>query len=199
MPKAAISLNLGKLTASIDAAKAKLPAYQKRVVNATAKTMFAFVSDTIAEAQKNCAVRSGDLAASAIVADPVIGETAVTCEGGFNSPYAAQRNFGGTITAKPGKALAIPLDPALTARGVPKYSSPRELGGDARIVKLWGRAFIAKTAGKGKNRILTLFFVLKDHVDQKGDNFFSNAVEIRRTRAAGEIAEGVAGQLGGRL
>jgi len=197
MSKPAISLNLGKLTASIDAAKATLPAYQKRIVDATSKTMFGFVSDTVAAAQRNCAVRSGDLAASAAVQDPVVGEMSIVCEGGFNSPYAAQRNFGGTITAKPGKALAIPLDPALTGRGVARYSSPRELGGDARIIKLWGRAFIAKTAGKGKNRVLTLFFVLKDHVDQKGDSFFSNAVEAFRPLAAPAIAAGVSSKLGG--
>lgn len=198
MANAFISLNIGRLTADVRAAKDSLPAFQKRVVSATSRVMFAYVSDTIAAAQDKTAVRSGDLKASAVVQDPVVGDKTITCEGGFNSRYAAQRNFGGTIRAKPGKMLTIPLPAALTASGVSRFSSARELGPEAFVLRLFGKAYIVKYKGAGKGRSLEFYFVLKDHVDQKGDGFFSNVIDARRPQAAGAIAAGVAGELGGR-
>lgn len=40
-------------------------------------------------------------------------------------PYARIQEMGGTVRAKNGKYLAIPIGPALTAAGVAKFKSPR--------------------------------------------------------------------------
>jgi phage gpG-like protein len=60
----------------------------------------------------------------------VIGNTLNTLALVFvsDSPYAAVHEFGATIKAKAGKALAIPLGDATTDAGVAKWPSPRSPG-----------------------------------------------------------------------
>jgi len=81
--------------------------------------------------------RSGALAASIIRSVKVSGETFATIQGsiGSDTPYAGIQEFGGTINAKSGKYLAIPLPAALDAAGVPLMSGPRA----------WPNTFVAKS------------------------------------------------------
>lgn len=73
------------------------------------------------------AVRSGNLKASLDIdpvhleGDKVVGGVNIT---GSAVKYGTFLIRGGTIHAKNGKFLAIPLPAALTAAGVPKYASP---------------------------------------------------------------------------
>jgi hypothetical protein len=54
---------------------------------------------------------------------------------GSDLPYARIQEFGGTITPKKAKFLAIPLPAALNANGTPIKSSPRD----------WPNTFCAKS------------------------------------------------------
>jgi phage gpG-like protein len=72
--------------------------------------------------------RSGGLVASILDSVRVTGATMDSVQGaiGSNKPYARIQEFGGTITPKKGKFLAIPLPAALDSNGLPLRSSPRD-------------------------------------------------------------------------
>ena len=56
--------------------------------------------------------------------------------------YARLQEQGGTVNAKRGRYLAIPLDPAKTPRGVPRYDSPRVLGNQLFFHMKDGKAYL---------------------------------------------------------
>jgi phage gpG-like protein len=72
--------------------------------------------------------RSGNLIASIVDSVRVTGTTMATVQGtiGSDLPYARIQEFGGTITPKKAKFLAIPLPAALNSNGTPIKSSPRD-------------------------------------------------------------------------
>ena len=73
--------------------------------------------------------RSGALTDAIIKSVEVLGATMNTIEGHIGAPgipYARIQEDGGTITAKGGKFLCIPLPAALDSNGLPLQSSPRE-------------------------------------------------------------------------
>jgi len=69
------------------------------------------------------------------------------------SKYAAIQEFGGVVKAKPGKALAIPLEAAKTASGVPRWPSPRSPGAPPMFMLKTGGAPLL--VGKGDFNIMT--------------------------------------------
>jgi hypothetical protein len=72
--------------------------------------------------------RSGDLIAAIAGSVKVNGSTFATIEGEIGAPgipYARIQETGGTISAKNGKFLCIPLPSALDGSGRPLQSSPR--------------------------------------------------------------------------
>jgi phage gpG-like protein len=81
--------------------------------------------------------RSGKLVGSIVDSVRVTGTTMATVQGtiGSDLPYARIQEFGGTITPKKAKFLAIPLPAALNANGTPIKSSPRD----------WPNTFCAKS------------------------------------------------------
>lgn len=177
-----MTLDVGKVRSDIDETKRNMGEQGRRYVQALSRATYEFANDMIAEAQQAAAVRTGNLRGAATVEEPVVSETAVTCRAGFNIKYGRQRDQGGTIYPSKANMLAIPLDPILTGAGVPRFSSPREEQG-LFVLKLWGRAFLAKRT----RRTVELHWVLKDHVDQKGDGFFSKVVNARKVDAAAII------------
>lgn len=72
-------------------------------------------------------------------------------------PYAAIQEFGGTVTAKKGKYLAIPVGPALTPSGVAK--GPPRTFPNLRFQPMKGRPGGLLVDPKGK-----VYFVLKASV-----------------------------------
>jgi len=93
---------------------------------------------------------TGDLARS--FGRVVFGENleALTLSIYSGSKYARIHEKGGTITAKPGKALAIPLDAAKTAGGASRYKSPKEIP-DLVMIKRPGRPpLLVKQAVRGR-------------------------------------------------
>lgn len=67
------------------------------------------------------------------------------------------------IKAKPGKALAIPVGPALTPAGVAKYKSPR----DVPDLEMIPRANKSPVLGKIQGNKFVVYFVLKKKVEIK--------------------------------
>lgn len=186
-----IQMDAGKVAAQVDQVNKNLDAIREKYIAALTQAVVEYANDTVAEAQQACAVRTGNLKGSASVSDPLITDTQVSCVGGFNIAYAYKRDQGGPIYPSKARMLAIPLDKILTGAGVPRYSSPREEQG-LFVLKLWGRVFLAKRT----RRTVELHWVLKDHVDQKGDGFFSRVVEARKTEAANIIGLRTRNQLG---
>ena len=92
-----------------------------------------------------------------------------------DSPYAATQEYGGVIRARRTKYMAIPIDDNLTAAGVPKVYSPRELMNDpdVRFVELSTGLFIVRDkrggGSTGLGRTDTEFlFALRKEVDIPG-------------------------------
>lgn len=90
--------------------------------------------------------------------------------GGGGAPYALVHEGEGTgsvrkpfvIRASPGKALAIPVGKALTASGVPRYQSPRDVP-DLKLIPRPGKApLLARVRSDGG---LDVFYVLKKRVE----------------------------------
>jgi len=77
-----------------------------------------------------------------------IGDSIVLAIGVIRGPataYAKIQEEGGTVRAKPGKALAIPLDAAKTSGGRPRYPlGPR----DPKLAAHYPATFIKKSPGK---------------------------------------------------
>jgi hypothetical protein len=71
---------------------------------------------------------------------------------------------GGVIYAKDGKYLAIPLRSVLTSRGVPIYSSPREIENTFVFVSRSGQVFIAARIGRGKGQTFVPLYLLTKSV-----------------------------------
>ena len=89
-------------------------------------------------------------------ADAVSGRVVVT------KPGVAYNRYGGTISAKPGKALAIPLKAAVKGmRASERFPSK----GDAFIYRKNGKAFLAAREGNA----LRIFYLLVKSVSKTAD------------------------------
>lgn len=82
--------------------------------------------------------RTGNLARSIVGRAARLGKAPGMRVGVFRgaaaSDYARIQEEGGTVKAKPGKALAIPMDAAKTPAGVPRWESPRDAPVDLKLV-----------------------------------------------------------------
>lgn len=82
--------------------------------------------------------------------------------GGGASKYAPIHEFGGTITARKSKFLAIPLPAARTASGVSRYASPRDVPGLKLIKSRAGNLLLVKERrGRGGATQIEPWYVLK--------------------------------------
>ena len=107
--------------------------------------------------------RSGALTTAILKSVEVLGRTMETVEGHIGAPgvpYAGIQEAGGTIKAKSGKFLCIPLPSALDSQGLPLKSSPRD----------WPNTFCARSkAGnllifQRRGTSVIPLYVLKDSV-----------------------------------
>ena len=94
--------------------------------------------------------------------------------------------LGGTIKPKRGKKIAVPLGPALSAKGVPKRKSPRAYKNLVAITSKKGNLLLARIRRyKRKNRPpkITPFYKLVDEVTFKGHHTVDKAVRAMRSLA----------------
>lgn len=80
--------------------------------------------------------------------------------------YWRTHEEGKTITAKPGKSLAIPVGPALTPAGVSRFNSPRDVQG-LFMVKSHSKnrpGVVTASLGKIERGKVVVYFVLKKSV-----------------------------------
>lgn len=99
--------------------------------------------------------------------------------GGKELRYAALQEFGGTVRPVKGQFLAIPVGPALTAAGVPRFATARDVPGLTFIRLAGNGAILAKVKkGRGKNAPSTLevWFDLRRSVTIKGKHFVRDGV-----------------------
>ena len=107
--------------------------------------------------------RSGSLTDAIVGSVEVMGTTMADTEGHIGAPgivYAGIQEFGGTITAKNGKYLAIPLPAALDSSGLPLQSSPRDWPGTFCAMSKAGNLLIFQRRGTN----IVPLYVLKTEV-----------------------------------
>ena len=110
--------------------------------------------------------------------------------------YARIQEDGGTITPKRGRFLAIPVGPALTAAGVARYSSPRDVPG-LRFQPIHGGAMgrLVKDTGGKRGRSET-WFLLVPSVKIKGTHYMRDAGALMTAAFPGVLSERLARRLG---
>lgn len=88
--------------------------------------------------------------------------------------YARLQEEGGTVTARAGGYLRIPLAPALTGAGVDRFPGPLRVVAPNlfRVVPVNGRLFLEKTSGSGAGQF---WYVLKKSVTVPATRFLSAA------------------------
>lgn len=115
--------------------------------------------------------------------------------------YAALVERGGTVTAK-GKVLAIPIGANLTAAGVAKYKSPRDVE-DGFWLSRPGRppVFLRSISKGGKVNRLELLFVGKRSVTVRPRNVLSRSLTEQQPQVVqafrDEIAKAIKASFGG--
>lgn len=186
-----ISMNVGGIKQVVNLMGAQL----QRVMDATKQAMGEIANDLVSEAQARIQNGSGDLSRSGTVEDLVIEGDELVQRFGFNSVHGRQTDQGGTIKAKNGRNLAIPLDPILTSRGVSKYTGPRAEP-DLFPLKLWGKLFLARKMGK-TDRTIQLHWLLVPSVTQEGNRFFTGVVDANKGDIPRRMADRISGILSG--
>lgn len=188
-----IQFDGGRIKADIKAIKDRLGVAGQLHIKGATRGMTLLAEDLISQAQDRLEpqTRSGALRASGTVGDVRATATALENSFGFNKDYAAQRDLGGPVRPKKGRMLAIPLEPILTARGVPRFSSPREEP-DLQLVVLAGKVFLVKKVMRRGQWARTDFhWLLVPRVDQEGSGYFSKTVKANAPRANQVIGEAV--------
>ncbi len=190
-----ITMDVGSVKSQVENIKGVFDAELANVIVATKEAMTEITNDAVADAQSRINNRSGDLSRSGTVEEVTISGDELTQRFGFNSMHGRQTDQGGTITPRNGRNLAIPLDPILTARGVPRYPSPLAEPG-LFLLKLWGKLFLAKQMGPKADSI-ELHWLLTPRVEQKGTKFFTGVIQERAPDMPRVMAERISTKLGG--
>lgn len=190
-----ITMDVGNVKAQVDKIGGVLDAALANVIVATKEAMTEVTNDAVSEAQSRINNRSGDLSRSGTVEEVTISGDELRQRFGFNSKHGRQTDQGGPIVPRNGQNLAIPLDPILTARGVPRYPSPRAEPG-LFLLKLWGKLFLAKQMGPTAESI-ELHWLLTPRVEQRGTRFFTGVVQERAPDMPRVVAERISAKLGG--
>jgi len=100
--------------------------------------------------------------------------------------YAAIQNYGGVITPKRARALAVPI-----SAEAKRSTSPRDMA-DLTFIPRKGRPpLLARLIGRGKSARLQVHWVLVSSVTIRATHWFDRGVELARD----EIADGVADAL----
>lgn len=196
-----LSFDLEGFLGDIEGAKLGLDAAAAVVREAAKQAMDAIARDMISQAQINLETqtRSGDLSRSAVILEAQATDDSIVQGFGFTERYAAQRDQGGTILPKNGRALAITLEPVLTPAGVARYDSPLRDDGAPNgmfIVKLWGKVYLAHHVGEGADSRLEFRWLLVPSVTQQGSFFFTGVIQERQSQIGAVQAQLIKDSLG---
>lgn len=151
--------------ALVDAMKTRALSVPPAVKEAMQVTALALVSDMkvrMRSATGTVGIRSGNLRNQLTQRTDLVGMVIKT-DIGDSVKYARIQEYGGTITPTRAQYLAIPVGPALTAAGVSKYASPREVPGLFVIRSKGGTLLLVRKDGQQ----LVTYFVLKKSVTLK--------------------------------
>ena len=148
------------------------------------------VKEAKLNATKSPKVRSGRLRSS-IVSEVRKGakgpEMALKAGSGQGVRYAAQREYGGTITPVRSRYLTIPLDAALTGAGVARYPSARSVPGLFLIRSLAGNLLLVQKVPGG----IQPMYVLKDSVTQRAQPYLRPALQVAFESLSPKLAAAV--------
>ena len=131
------------------------------VKDAMQRTSLALVSDMkvrMRSADGTVGIRSGNLR-NQFTQQTSVNGTVVKTDIGDSVNYARIQEYGGVITPKHSQYLAIPVGPALTAAGVSKYKSPRDVQGLFVIRSKAGKILLVRK--DGKQGLVTYFVLVK--------------------------------------
>jgi hypothetical protein len=106
--------------------------------------------------------------------------------GNSRTPYARIVHDGGTIRARPGGALAVPLPDNLTPAGNVRFKKLRNVSNTFITTSKAGNAIIARKVGRGKKKKLQYLAILKDEVTLRPRPYFVNVFNSPKVRADGE-------------
>lgn len=135
--------------------------------------------------------RTGRLASGISYSTAVVRGDSVSLDMLSTEPYSRIQDVGGTIKAKPGSWLTVPLPAALTPVGVVRAPA-----------RSWPNTFFKKTKSgntvlfqkKGGGAIVPLF-VLKKEVKIRATNWASGAIESTSSSLPEEIFEVIFGEV----
>jgi hypothetical protein len=178
-----LSFDLDGLLGDIEKVKGGLDQASYVVVESLMRALDAIARDILSAAQINLETqtRSGDLSRSGKVTDVVLSDGKINVSLGFTEVYAAQRDQGGTITAKNGKMLAIPLAPILTATGS-RFKSPLEET-NLECISILGNVYLVdKTTHE-------FHWLLTPSVTQKGSYYLTSVVQERQGQVGAVAAQ----------
>lgn len=139
----------------LDAVRAKIPTLQRWILSRVGEEITGFVGNFYLTGQA-LHVQSGRLRKS--IDYKFEGPAKIMV--GTNVKYGRIHEEGGTISAKPGKALAVPVHPQAkqwSARG----RSPREMADLVYIPRKGKPPLLVKIAGRGGNRWQIMYVLLK--------------------------------------
>ncbi len=176
------SINVTRIKADVQRVRGNLDRLLGKMLGWVSQAMHAIALDWMSEAQRRLAPqkRSGELHNSAQIDDAVVEGDAIVKRFGFNAPYAAFRDHGGTITARRSDMLSIPLSPILDANGTSRYQTPRQEPKLFLVKMKDGRLFLAMRVPGG----LEFHWKLQKSVKQDGSFYFSAVVSERRAHVA---------------
>ena len=105
--------------------------------------------------------------------------------------YAALQEYGGTVTPKRGRYLAIPFGAALTGAGVPRYRSPRDVPDLHMVRGKGGNPVLGRTIGTGKGARFEGLFALVRRSQVPETRFIGRAMDAIRDEARAEAGKAV--------
>lgn len=100
--------------------------------------------------------------------------------------YAGLQEYGGTVTPKMARNLAIPLRPALTSAGVPRWiGGPRGAPVELKFAPMRGKKFLVDRATG------TPYYILVPSVTIRGAHFLRSGQRVARDHLLRELAGAV--------
>lgn len=114
--------------------------------------------------------------------------------------YARLQEYGGVVKPVRAKFLAIPVGPALTGRGTPRYPSPRDVPGLRFAMSRSGQPMLVKgedeRRGKRKTaRAGEVWYLLRRSVEVSGKHYIRDGMDAAREALPVTISDALSARL----